>query len=61
MLTIFKKLYNKFVGDNETIPPGETEFDYVPLKPKKTTKAKAKIVKVEKYQPKVTTLEQEIC
>ena len=61
MLPLFKKLYSKFFGDETPIPPGETELDYVPLKPTKTIKTKAKIVKVEKYQPKIVTLEEEIC
>ncbi len=60
MLPIFKKLYIKFFGDDAPIPPGETEFDYIPLKPKKTIKTKQTIVKVEKYQPKIVKLEEEI-
>ena len=61
MLTIFKKLYNKFVADESAIlPPGETEFDYIPLEPKKQYKIETKIVKPKKQQSKVTSLEEEI-
>lgn len=61
MLPIFKKLYAKFFGDDTPIPPGETEFDYIPLKPTKTYKTKAKIVEVKKYEPKILSLEEEVC
>ena len=60
MLSIFKKLYSKFFGDEIVVPPGETEYDYIPLEPNKQYKVKAKITKV-KYEPKIVTLEEEIC
>ena len=52
MTYIFKKLYEKFFSKETQLPPGETEFDYIPLQPKKETKVKTKITKVQKVATK---------
>ena len=59
MLSIFKKIYTKFFGNETPIPPGETELDYIPLDEKKTTRNQVKVTKILKS--KVSSLEQEIC
>jgi hypothetical protein len=61
MLSIFKKLYAKFFGNEKPIPPGETELDYIPLDKKKISHKPVKITKIEKYKSKTPSLEQEIC
>lgn len=61
MLSIFKKLYTKFFGNEPPIPPGETELDYIPLNVNKKFDINVKIDKPKKYKPKIVSLEEEIC
>ena len=55
MLTYIKNIFTKYFGNENPIPPGETELDYIPLT---EIKEKKKTKKEDKY--KLKKLEHEI-